>query len=149
MTAPEGDHSNCILCQIVKGESPVSLVYQNAEISVFPTIEPVNPGHILIIPVVHAPSLNDLEEGTAARIMIMARKVALAIRKSALKCEGINLFVADGEAAGQDVFHFHLHVYPRFKDDGFGFKYDKSRHFVRAKRPELDEIAQEIRSHLK
>ncbi len=143
------DRSNCVLCRIVEGKSPVSMVYEDDKIAVFPTIEPVNRGHLLIIPKVHAPYFKDVEEETAGQIMVMALKVARAIRNSSIKCEGINFFAADGEAAGQDVFHFHFHVYPRFKDDGFGFKYDKSRHFVRANRPELDEVAKEIRSYLK
>jgi histidine triad (HIT) family protein len=139
---------DCVFCQIVKGESPVSLVYEDDIISVFPTLEPINPGHLLIIPKKHAPYLSDLEEETASHIMIMASRLALAIRRSKFKCEGINIFVADGEAAGQDVFHFHLHVYPRFNGDGFGFKYDKSKHFVRMNRAEMDEIASEICFHI-
>lgn len=138
----------CIFCQIVRGEAPVSLVYADDKISVFPTTEPVNPGHLLIIPKVHATFLSDLKPETAGHIMIIAARLAATIRKSRFKCEGINLFVADGEAAGQEVFHFHLHVYPRFRGDGFGFKYDKSKSFVWMKRTELDEIAQEIRSHI-
>jgi histidine triad (HIT) family protein len=126
MVADREDQANCIFCQMLKGESPISLVYEDDKIAVFPTIEPVNPGHLIIIPKVHAPSLNDLDEETVGYIMKMAAKVAQAIRKSTFTCEGINIFVADGEAAGQDVFHFHLHVYPRFKGDGFGFKYDKT-----------------------
>ncbi|GAI66298.1 unnamed protein product, partial [marine sediment metagenome] len=62
--------------------------------------------------------------------------------------EGINLFVADGDAAGQEVFHFHLHVYPRFEGDGFGFKYDRSKHFLYLNRPQLDEIAKEINRYI-
>jgi histidine triad (HIT) family protein len=141
------DPVNCIFCRILKGEYPVSLVYEDEIISVFPTIEPISPGHLLIIPKVHAPYLKDLEQETAGHIMIMAARLASAIRKSKYKCEGINIFVADGEAAGQDVFHFHLHVFPRFKEDGFGLKFDKSKNLVRMDRTAMDEIAGEIRAH--
>jgi histidine triad (HIT) family protein len=149
MTTPQAVRSDCVFCQIVKGEPPYSLIYQDDKVIVFPTYEPVNPGHVLIVPKVHAAYLNDLEEETAAHIMKIARKVAAAIRKSDLKCDGINIFVADGEAAGQEVSHFHLHVYPRYKDDGFGFKYDKAIHFIRISKIAMDETAKEIRSHLK
>jgi len=90
---------------------------------------------------------DDLDEETTLHIMKVARRIAAAIRKSKYTSEGINLFVADGEAAGQEVFHFHLHVYPRFRGDDFGFKYDRSKHFIRLSRPELNEIAKEIRRH--
>jgi histidine triad (HIT) family protein len=143
------NHTDCVFCQIIKGNPPDSLIYQDDKVVVFPTLEPVNPGHVLVVPKVHATYFADLEEETAGHIMKIAQKVASAIRISNVKCEGINIFVADGEAAGQELFHFHLHVYPRFKEDGFGFKYDKSKHFVRMNRMEMEKIAEEIRSHLK
>jgi hypothetical protein len=72
------------------------------------------------------------------------REVSMEAMEKVSKC----IFIADGEAAGQEVFHFHLHVYPRFQGDGFGFKYDKAKHFITPARSELDEIAWEIRSKL-
>ena len=125
------------------------MVYEDEKIAIFPTLQPVNKGHLLIIPKKHSPCFKDLDPETAAYIMKTAQKVSCAIRKSRYKCEGINLFLADGEAAQQEVFHFHLHVYPRFAGDGFGFKYDKLKHFVRMERPELDKIAQEIKKHIR
>jgi histidine triad (HIT) family protein len=142
------DQSNCIFCQIIAGKSPVSLVYQDDDIMVFPDIQPVNPGHLLVIPKIHAPYLADLKEETANAIMQMAIRLSKAIRKSNIHCEGINVFIADGEAAGQDVFHFHLHVIPRFQNDGFGLKYDKTRNFLRRDRASLDSVAGEIKAHL-
>ena len=142
------DKSNCIFCKIIEGNSPVSIAYEDGKVLVFPPLGPVNEGHLLIIPKKHAPYLDDLDEETTLHIMKVARIIAAAIRKSKYRCEGINVFLADGEAAGQEVFHFHLHVYPRFKGDGFGFRYDRSRHFVHLNRPELDEIAKEINRHI-
>jgi histidine triad (HIT) family protein len=141
------DPANCIFCQIIKGESPVSLVYEDDKIMVFPTIEPITLGHLLIIPKLHAPYLEDLEQATAGLIMTMAARLASAIRKSKYKCDGINIFVADGEVAGQDVFHFHLHVFPRFEGDGFGLKFDPAKNLVRMERAKMNEIAGEIRWH--
>ncbi len=142
------DKSNCIFCKIIKGKSPVSIVYEDKKVLAFPPIQPVNQGHILVVPKKHAPYLDDLDEETTLHIMRIARKIAAAIRKSKYRCEGINLFVADGDAAGQEVFHFHLHVYPRFEGNGFGFKYDRSKHFLYLNRPQLDEIAKEINRYI-
>lgn len=138
----------CIFCKIIAGEAEASLVYEDDLVMVFPPLHPVNKGHLLIIPKKHAAYLADIDEGTAVHVMKVARKIAAAIRKSDYRCEGINLFLADGEAAEQEVFHFHLHVYPRFKGDGFGFKYDKEKHFLEMARPELDGIAEEIKKRL-
>jgi len=139
---------NCIFCKIVAGEASASVVYEDEKVMVFPSLEPVNKGHLLIIPKKHAPYLADLDEETAMHVMKIAKKMAEAIRKSKYKCEGVNLFLADGEAAQQEVFHFHFHVYPRFKGDGFGFRWDKEKHFIKMERPEIDEVAEEIKKHL-
>jgi len=147
-TIQQTGDGNCVFCKILAGELPVSMVYEDDRIAVFPPLQPVNKGHLLIIPKVHAPHFKDLHGETAGYIMKFAQQLSAAIRKSSYKCEGINLFLADGEAAQQEVFHFHLHVYPRFSGDGFGFKYDTAKHFVHMQRPELDEIAKEIRKHL-
>ena len=107
----------------------------------------MNPGHVLVIPVRHAPYLADLEPGTAALLMQHAQRVAAAIRKSGVQCEGINLFLADGEAAMQEVFHVHLHVFPRFKGDGFGLKFGPQYKNLPS-REALDEIGAQIKSVL-
>ncbi len=142
------DKENCVFCEIINGKSPVSIVYEDDKIIVFPTTEPVNASHMLIVPKVHAPYLADLDEVTTLHVIKIARKISEAIRKSEYRSEGINWFLADGEAAEQEVFHFHLHVYPRFKDDGFGFKYDKSKNFIRTNRQNLDQVADDIKNLL-
>lgn len=142
------DQQACVFCKIVAGEAPASLVYRDDRVIVFPVLHPVNRGHLIVVPKKHLASFQDLDDATAAQVLIVAKKMAQAISKSNLKCEGINLFLADGEAAGQEVFHSHFHVYPRFSGDGFGFKYDRARHFIAAARSELHEVAEEIRRHL-
>jgi histidine triad (HIT) family protein len=127
---------------------PISPVYDEAEIMAFMDIQPVNPGHVLVIPKQHIPSLAGLDDRTSERLIAAARKVAEAIRLSPLRCEGINLFLADGEAAGQEVFHTHLHVFPRFKDDGFGLRFPERYHTLPS-RAELDDTASQIRLKLK
>lgn len=142
------DKENCIFCQIIEGKSPVSIVYEDEKIIVFPTTEPVNTAHMLIVPKMHAPYLADMDEETTLHVIKFAGKVSEAIRRSGYKCEGINWFLADGEAAEQEVFHFHLHVYPRFAGDGFGFKYDKTKNFIKMKRQNLDRVAYDIKNLL-
>lgn len=140
------DKENCVFCEIIEGKSPVSIVYEDEKIIVFPTTEPVNASHMLIVPKKHAPYIADLDEETTLHVIKIARKVSEAIRKSGYLCEGINWFLADGEAAEQEVYHFHFHVYPRFEGDGFGFKYDKTKNFIRMNRQSLDKIANEIKN---
>lgn len=142
------DETLCIFCKIVAGTAPASIVYEDESVMVFPPLHPVNSGHLLIIPKKHAQYLADLEEDTAAHMMKIAKKLASAIRKSKYPSDGVNLFLADGEAAGQEVFHAHLHVYPRFEGDNFGFRYDEKKHFILMERSELDQVAEEIKKHL-
>jgi len=139
---------NCVFCKILNKELPVSMVYEDEKIAVFVDLFPVNEGHILIIPKYHAPYMKDVDDETLQHIMLYAKKINAALRSSKYKCEGINLFVADGETAGQEVFHFHLHVYPRFREDGFGFKYNASKHFLESERSNMNEIALELKGKL-
>jgi histidine triad (HIT) family protein len=88
----------------------------------FLDIRPVTPGHLLVIPLEHATYLSDLDPQTGAAMFLAAHRLADALRRSGLKAEGINMFLADGEAAGQEIFHVHLHVFPRFGGDGFGLR---------------------------
>ncbi len=124
------------------------MIYEDEQVVVFPVMEPGNPGHIIVVSRRHAPLITDLDERTVEHAMKIARKMAEALRKSSLKCEAINLFLADGAAGGQEVPHFHLHVYPRFTDDGFGFKHDKTKHFLKIDRNQMGDIAAEIKRNL-
>ena len=110
-------------------------------------IQPVNMGHVLIIPNTHAAYLADLEEQIGADLFRVAQRVAAGLRRSGIKCEGVNLFLADGEAAGQEVFHAHLHVFPRYSGDGFGLKFGP-RYGKKPERNELDATAEQIRQAL-
>lgn len=90
-------------------------------------IAPVNPGHALIVPRLHAAGLADLPEELGMHLFRVAQRTAAAIRSTAITCEDVNLFLADGEAAFQDVFHVHLHVIPRFSGDQFKISADWSQ----------------------
>ena len=134
--------ADCIFCAIVAGSAPASVVYEDADLLAFMDSRPVPPGHLLIIPKRHAPLLADLDEATGARMFNVAMRLARALRVSGLRCEGINLFLADGEAAFQEVFHAHLHVFPRFAGDTFRIDADWS---IPPSRTELDHVATRIR----
>lgn len=137
--------NDCIFCQILSGNLPVSMVYQDEFCSAFMDINPVTPGHVLVIPNQHAVGLSDLPEKDGEHIFAIAQKIAKRIKQSSLRCEGINLFLADGQAAGQEVFHVHLHVFPRFEGDGFGLRFGP--HYGKpVPRQQLDQIAAELRA---
>ena len=138
---------NCVFCDIARGVAPASVVYSDRWVMAFMDIRPVNRGHLLIVPRAHAACLQELEEETGGWLLQVGMKLAGAIRGSNLKCEGVNLFLADGEAAGQEVFHVHLHVIPRFQGDGFGFRF-APEYYRLPERIELDEAAAEIRRAL-
>lgn len=117
----------CIFCRIIRGEIPASVIYRDDLAVAFMDIAPVNPGHLLVAPTAHAASLADLEETSGARLFVVGQRLASALRRSGLPCEGVNLFLADGEAAGQEVLHVHLHVVPRFAGDPVRFSWPRSR----------------------
>ncbi len=131
--------NDCIFCAIVTGKAPASIVYEDEVVCSFLTIGPVNPGHLLVIPKQHVPLLSDLDEKTGMHLFKVTMQMSKALRHSGLQCEGINLFLADGEAAFQEVLHVHMHIFPRFQGDSF--KIDANWE-SRPSRPELDEIAE-------
>ena len=122
-------------------------MFRDDLVTVFMDIHPVNPGHLLVVPNEHASGIDDVPEDAWARMSIVGRRMARALRQSGLRCEGVNLLLADGPAAGQDVFHSHLHVIPRFQGNpgSVGMHADFS---TAASREELDGYAEAIRSSL-
>jgi histidine triad (HIT) family protein len=114
----------------------------------FMDIQPVNPGHLLVIPRAHSEYLSQVDPAAAARMFQVGQRFAQAVRVSGVRCEGVNLFLADGQAAGQEVMHVHLHVIPRFLGDGFGFRFGP-HYRQRPERSELDAIARRIRDELR
>lgn len=114
----------CIFCRIVAGELPASVVYEDEYAMAFLDIQPITPGHVLVIPKNHADSIVNVSEEDAGHIMRVSQIVDRALRESELRCEGVNMFLADGRVAGQDVEHVHMHVFPRFQGDGFELRFD-------------------------
>lgn len=109
-------NNNCIFCKIIAGEIPSSTVYEDNDFKVIMDIFPAAKGHMIILPKKHAENLFELEEDTVSKALLVAKKVAAALKEE-LGCDGVNLLQNNGEAAGQTVFHFHIHVIPRYKDD--------------------------------
>jgi len=137
----------CIFCRILEGHEKASFVAQGSDAVAFLDLHPINEGHTLIVPRKHAISIGDVDEVSAVAMWSLARRVAAALRTSGLRCEAINLFLADGAAAGQEVFHSHLHVIPRWQGDGFGIKFPP-HYGAAAERKALDDIAARLRKRL-
>lgn len=112
----------CIFCRIVSGEAEAFRLYRDPRVTAFLDIHPVTRGHLLVVPNEHFPNLESLDPAYAGPMMEAGRRLARALRAAPLEVEGINLHLADGAAAGQSVFHCHLHVIPRYQADGFGFR---------------------------
>jgi histidine triad (HIT) family protein len=132
---------DCIFCRIVGGETPASVISRGSKVMAFMDAYPVNQGHVLVIPLDHAPHLADLDPEAGGEIFKLAMEVSQAIRETEIKCEGVNLILADGEKAGQEVFHVHLHVIPRYSEDNFSMS---SRTREAPSRDELDSLAEGI-----
>lgn len=109
--------TNCIFCKISNGEIPSKTLYEDDKFRVILDLGPASKGHALILPKEHYADLYELPEETAGEVMKLAKKMAAQMTQR-LGCEGFNLVQNNGELAGQTVFHFHMHLIPRYRDDG-------------------------------
>jgi len=134
----------CTFCEIIRGEAPASVVYRDEKVMAFMDIQPVNAGHVLVVPLEHMVSLLELDDETAGWLMAVGKRLAAAVKAAGVRWEGFNLFLADGEAAGQDVFHVHLHMFPRYEGDGFGLQLPPDYRIL-PEREELEQVAAAIR----
>ena len=133
----------CVFCEIVAGDAPASVVHEDERTMTFLDHRPVTPGHLLVVPRAHAAYLAELDPEDGAQLLRVGMRAAAALRASSLRCEGVNFHLADGVVAGQEIFHVHLHVIPRFAGDGFGLRFPAD-YRVRG-RAELDEAAEHVR----
>ncbi|MBD5531925.1 MAG: HIT family protein [Lachnospiraceae bacterium] len=108
---------NCIFCKIANGEIPSRTIYEDEQFRVFLDLSPAAKGHALIVPKEHYANLYELPEELAADAMRLAKK-EMALMTQKLSCDGFQLVQNNGETAGQTVFHFHLHLIPRYRTDG-------------------------------
>lgn len=135
---------DCLFCAIVARRSPASFVYEDEHTAAFMDLFPVNAGHTLVVPKRHADDLLSCPPEAAARLFEVCARIAPAIVR-AVDAEGFNIWVANGEAAGQEVFHLHLHLLPRRRADSFGLRFPKG-YPREASRSELDDMARSIRA---
>ena len=109
--------NDCIFCKIANGEIPSSTIYADDLFRVILDLSPATKGHALILPKKHMANIFEMDEETAEKVFVLASRIAKAM-KEALNCDGLNIVQNNGEIAGQTVFHFHMHIIPRYNDDG-------------------------------
>ncbi len=109
--------NDCIFCKIANGEIPSSTIYEDDLFRVILDLSPATKGHALILPKKHMANIFEMDEETAEKVFVLASRIAKAM-KEALNCDGLNIVQNNGEIAGQTVFHFHMHIIPRYNDDG-------------------------------
>jgi histidine triad (HIT) family protein len=135
--------NTCIFCKIVRKEAAASLVYEDEQVLVFMDIRPVNEGHTLVIPKQHHEDIYDTPEELVAYTHKITKQIAIAVKK-ATGADGISIVQQNGKAAGQDIFHLHIHVIPMFE----GRKMPHFGELTAASRESLDKAAAEIKKHL-
>ncbi|HKO17096.1 MAG TPA: HIT family protein [Gemmatimonadaceae bacterium] len=109
---------HCPFCDLIHGAGEVSICYEDADALAFMDIQPVNAGHVLVVPKQHYESLVDTPPELARQLFDVSMRLAQVIRK-VTRCEDMNIVVNSGKTAGQDVFHYHVHLIPRQEGDGF------------------------------
>lgn len=107
---------DCIFCKIANGEIPSATLYEDGDFRVILDVNPASKGHALILPKKHAVNLYELPDEAASKVLVLAKNIASKMAES-LNCDGLNLVQNNGEIAGQTVFHFHMHLIPRYKGD--------------------------------
>ena len=107
---------DCIFCKLANGVFPTNSIYEDEDFNVLLDLAPATKGHALILPKQHADNLYELPDETAAKVLVLAKKLAKNM-KAKLSCDGLNIVQNNGEVAGQTVLHFHLHLIPRYASD--------------------------------
>ena len=144
---------SCIFCKIACYDAPANIIYEDDHCLAFLSIQPITPGHVLVIPKVHANRFGEIPSEVCVQMMQAGQHIARALCNSELqfkerRCEGVNLFLCDGPIAGQTIAHAHLHVLARFVGDGFGFNLTHD-HVAVAQPSVLVERAEHLRALLR
>jgi len=136
--------SGCIFCKIARTEAPASVVYEDDEVMAFLDIHPIQRGHTLVIPKRHFVDIWDIEAAVLTRVFTVTKQVAEKMATT-LNAEGINTFTASGKPAGQEIYHFHIHVIPLGKGERTKFADWWLSRTSKAERSELDKLARRLR----
>ena len=136
--------ADCIFCKIVRKEAPASILYEDDKALVFLDIRPLNEGHTLIIPKDHFETICDMSEELVCHLYKLVKCMAVAV-KAATKADGITVIQQNGHAAGQEIFHMHVHVVPRYE----GQKLPHFRDIPNSRREQLEKAAELIKQQLK
>jgi histidine triad (HIT) family protein len=134
--------NDCLFCKIIAGEIPAQKVYEDEKVLAILDIKPVNPGHVLILPKEHFADFLDTPPEVIEKMSEVAKKIAAAL-KTSLRAEGFNITFNSGQAAGQVIFHTHMHVMPRFLGDGHELWQGQDYRLG-----EMEEIGEKIRKEL-
>jgi|SRR3989344_1020000 len=134
---------DCIFCKIVKGEIPSFKIYEDEATLAFLDIKPATKGHALVIPKQHFENVFDISEDALQKVSLVAKKLSAKI-KDGLQADGIRLSQSNGRAAGQDIMHFHLHIIPRYENDGLGTNPAATLQLPQADMEELKKTAEKL-----
>jgi len=117
---------DCIFCRLANGDIPTNALYEDDIVKAIFDLSPASMGHIIIMPKEHFDNLYSIDEETAAHVFKVATRLAKAI-KEALNCDGMNILQNNEEIAGQTVFHFHMHIIPRYLGDNVKFSWNQGK----------------------
>lgn len=120
-------NDKCIFCKIIGKEIPSTTLYEDDDFCVIMDISPASKGHAILLVKKHVPNIFELDEGIASKALVVVSKVAKAMKEE-LKCDGLNILQNNGEAAGQTVFHLHIHLIPRYKDDQVNITWEPGKY---------------------
>jgi histidine triad (HIT) family protein len=134
---------NCIFCKIIKGDIPCYRVLENEKVLAFLDINPVMPGHTLVIPKKHFIDISEIEEDYLKEVILMAKKIADKMIDSSI-AEGVDIFQANKEAGEQTVFHYHMHIIPRKRDDGIDLSKEMIRNAKKLSPEDFGKIQSEL-----
>lgn len=136
--------TDCIFCKIINKKIPATILYEDNDLLAFMDIGPIIKGHVLIIPKQHYAEITDTPDHIVAKLYLTAKLIVKA-QKEGLNADGSNIIQNNGTAAGQEVAHIHLHVIPRFNEDGHRWNWTPKSY---SSSDEIMSLAQKIKSHL-
>jgi len=132
--------AHCIFCQIIRKEKPANIIYEDDRTIAFLDIRPISEGHTLVVPKKHYRDIHEIPDKEAAYLFKVAKNVATAVEKG-VNADGISIFQNNGRAAGQVIFHIHVHIVPRFEGQ-------KTSYRRNANREKLDTVTEKIRQYM-